>query len=50
MTSRELDAGLATLISDAYEELSARCFDVNVPTAVRSSAIGEDSGTASFVG
>ena len=50
MTSRELDAGLAALISDAYEELSARCFDVNVPTAVRSSAIGEDSGTASFAG
>ncbi len=50
MTSCELDAGLASLISDAYEELSARCFDVNVPTAVRSSAIGEDSGTASFAG
>ena len=35
---------------DAYEELSSRCFDINVPTAVRSSAIGEDSGTASFAG
>jgi pyruvate,water dikinase len=35
MTSRELDAGLAGLIGDAYQELSARCFDVNVPTAVR---------------
>ncbi len=50
VTSRELDAGLAGLIGDAYEELSARCYDVNVPTAVRSSAIGEDSGTASFAG
>jgi len=50
VTRREIDAGLAGLIGDAYEELSARCFDVNVPTAVRSSAIGEDSGTASFAG
>ncbi len=50
MTGRELEAGLAGLIGDAYEELSARCYDVNVPTAVRSSAIGEDSGTASFAG
>jgi pyruvate, water dikinase len=50
MISRELDSGLAAMIGDAYEELSARCFDVNVPTAVRSSAIGEDSGTASFAG
>ena len=50
LTSREIDAGLAGLIGDAYEELSARCYDVNVPTAVRSSAIGEDSGTASFAG
>jgi pyruvate,water dikinase len=50
LTSREIDVGLAGLIGDAYEELSARCYDVNVPTAVRSSAIGEDSGTASFAG
>jgi len=50
MTSRELDSGLAAIIGDAYQELCARCFDVNVPTAVRSSAIGEDSGTASFAG
>jgi len=42
--------GLAALIADAYEELSSRCFEINVPTAVRSSAIGEDSGTASFAG
>jgi pyruvate,water dikinase len=50
LTSRDLSADLAGLISDAYEELSSRCFDINVPTAVRSSAVGEDSGTASFAG
>ena len=48
LTGREMDTGLASRIGAAYEELSARCYDVNVPTAVRSSAIGEDSGTASF--
>ena len=47
---RDIGADLAALIGDAYEELSSRCFDINVPTAVRSSAIGEDSGTASFAG
>lgn len=47
---RDLAADLALLIGDAYEELSSRCFEINVPTAVRSSAIGEDSGTASFAG
>jgi phosphoenolpyruvate synthase/pyruvate phosphate dikinase len=50
LTGREMTPGLASLIADAYEELSSRCFDINVPTAVRSSAIGEDSGTASFAG
>jgi pyruvate, water dikinase len=50
LTSREIDAELAGLIGEAYEELSSRCFDINVPTAVRSSAVGEDSGTASFAG
>jgi pyruvate, water dikinase len=50
LTSRKIGADLAALISDAYEELSSRCFEINVPTAVRSSAIGEDSGTASFAG
>jgi len=50
--ARALADGLrrAALIGDAYEELSSRCFEINVPTAVRSSAIGEDSGTASFAG
>ena len=50
LAGRELDADLAARIGDAYEELSSRCFEINVPTAVRSSAIGEDSGTASFAG
>ena len=50
LTGRDIGADLAALIGDAYEELSSRCFEINVPTAVRSSAIGEDSGTASFAG
>jgi pyruvate, water dikinase len=50
VTGRDLDPALAGPIGEAYEELSSRCFDINVPTAVRSSAIGEDSGTASFAG
>ena len=50
LAGRDLGADLAALIGDAYEELSSRCFEINVPTAVRSSAIGEDSGTASFAG
>jgi pyruvate, water dikinase len=50
VANREIDAELAGLITEAYEELSSRCFDINAPTAVRSSAIGEDSGTASFAG
>lgn len=45
-----MSAELAGAISDAYEELSARCLDINVPVAVRSSATGEDSSTASFAG
>jgi pyruvate,water dikinase len=43
-------AALAALIEEAYEELSYRCLDLNVPTAVRSSATGEDSAEASFAG
>src|SRR5262249_40456710 len=50
LAGRDLSADLAALITDAYEELSSRCFEINVPPAVRSSAIGEDSGTASFAG
>jgi pyruvate, water dikinase len=50
LTRRDIGADLAARIGDAYEELSSRCFEINVPTAVRSSAVGEDSGTASFAG
>jgi pyruvate,water dikinase len=50
LVGRPIPGDLAALIGDAYEELSSRCFEINVPTAVRSSAIGEDSGTASFAG
>ena len=41
---------LAEEIEEAYEELSDRCSDLNVPVAVRSSATGEDSSDASFAG
>ncbi len=41
---------IADRIADAYEELSERCRDLNVPTAVRSSAVGEDAESASFAG
>jgi pyruvate,water dikinase len=42
--------GLTASIIEAYEELCLRCVDVNVPTAVRSSATGEDAADASFAG
>ncbi len=45
-----ISAGLEAEIVDAYEELCLRCTDVNVPTAVRSSATGEDAADASFAG
>ena len=35
---------------DAYEELSYRNRDLNIPVAVRSSATGEDAADASFAG
>ncbi len=41
---------LTAEITEAYEELCLRCTDVNVPTAVRSSATGEDAADASFAG
>lgn len=41
---------LAREVAEAYEELSDRCRDLNVPTAVRSSATGEDAASASFAG
>src|SRR5690349_6342076 len=46
----EMRGERAALSGGAYEELCSRCFEINVPAAVRSSAIGEDSGTASFAG
>ncbi|MGH3436182.1 MAG: PEP/pyruvate-binding domain-containing protein [Sciscionella sp.] len=46
----DVGQGLAARIRDAYDELCLRCVEVNVPTAVRSSATGEDSGDASFAG
>lgn len=45
-----MDPALAEEIEAAYEELSDRCSDLNVPVAVRSSATGEDSSDASFAG
>jgi pyruvate, water dikinase len=50
LTGREIGADLAGAITEAYEELGFRCLGANVPAAVRSSAIGEDSATASFAG
>lgn len=37
-------------IVESYEDLSDRCADLNVPTAVRSSATGEDGSDSSFAG
>ncbi|WP_225924457.1 PEP/pyruvate-binding domain-containing protein [Pseudonocardia abyssalis] len=48
--STPMSDALAAEITDAYDELSLRCVDVNVPTAVRSSATGEDAADASFAG
>jgi len=57
--SGEVRAGFATTpiseeirgeILDAYAELSARCAEVDLAVAVRSSAIGEDSSASSFAG
>lgn len=41
---------LATAITHAYEQLSGQCARSDVPTAVRSSAVGEDAADASFAG
>ena len=49
-TSTPMSDALAKEITEAYEELCLRCVDVNVPTAVRSSATGEDAHDASFAG
>lgn len=45
-----IDASLTALISDAYDDLCYECCTVNMPVAVRSSAIGEDSAQASHAG
>jgi pyruvate, water dikinase len=45
-----MDENLALGVADAYEELCYRCRDLRVPTAVRSSATGEDSADASCAG
>jgi len=41
---------LAAIITDEYDELCDRCSELNAPTAVRSSATGEDGADASFAG
>jgi phosphoenolpyruvate synthase/pyruvate phosphate dikinase len=47
---RPMTAVLGRDIAGAYDDLCLRCVEVNVPTAVRSSAAGEDSDEASFAG
>jgi pyruvate, water dikinase len=49
-TTTPISDPLTKAVIDAYEELCLRCVDVNVPTAVRSSATGEDAADASFAG
>ena len=41
---------LAAEVAAAYEQLCLRRIEINVPTAVRSSATGEDAADASFAG
>ena len=48
--STPIGSTLADAITDAYDELSDRASDLNVPTAVRSSATGEDGADSSFAG
>src|SRR5580704_91068 len=43
-----LDVGFATQLKDAYDELCFRYGDIELPVAVRSSAVGEDAAVASF--
>ncbi|MGF1465586.1 MAG: PEP/pyruvate-binding domain-containing protein [Sandaracinaceae bacterium] len=47
---RALPDALAEVLTEAYEELSFRRRDLNIPVAVRSSATGEDGTDASFAG
>lgn len=48
--ANDMEPLLAEQIEAAYDMLSDRCSDLNVPVAVRSSATGEDSSDASFAG
>jgi pyruvate,water dikinase len=45
-----LSDDLAAEITQAYAELCRRCHETDLPTAVRSSAAGEDGAAASFAG
>ncbi|MDN5859817.1 MAG: PEP/pyruvate-binding domain-containing protein [Pseudonocardia sp.] len=45
-----MSKALSEEIVASYEELANRCVEVNPPTAVRSSATGEDAADASFAG
>lgn len=46
----EIPDDLCDAIKNSYQELSFKCSDINLPTAVRSSATGEDSADSSFAG
>jgi phosphoenolpyruvate synthase/pyruvate phosphate dikinase len=46
----DLSAGFRRVLADAYRTLGHRCGQADLPVAVRSSAVDEDSPTASFAG
>ncbi|MBR0896768.1 PEP/pyruvate-binding domain-containing protein [Bradyrhizobium tropiciagri] len=46
----DLPASVVEAVSEAYEELCYKRGEIDIATAVRSSATDEDSGTASFAG
>lgn len=46
----ELPTSLVDAIGEAYDSLCSRCGSERLPTAVRSSAIGEDAADTSFAG
>ena len=46
----EIPEDLCNQIKTSYQVLSFNCSDINLPTAVRSSATGEDSADSSFAG
>lgn len=50
IVSTQMSQELADQIVDAYEELCDKASDLNIPTAVRSSATGEDGSDSSFAG